>query len=536
MGLIFVKEEVENYFISLQNYLDECESKLKNNFIIVQALQGNMKLESATWNKFFNKIDEIHRYIFFLFIMFKKYIEETYQKISAYELQIEKDRSIKVLNEDVLTNIKEQLLEDNKIIDIRIAELGKCAASGIDGIFDFAFQAYRECIEEMQRIKLQNEQIIRDLEDKIDCLYELEKFSRNVIVETEGWLSAMRIAIHDGNVLITGNGNMSSGEWKTVLKLTNVEEENDRILKLYLEMLGTDDMSNVENYMFKKYVEDLYNGKITPYELKSAYQIIQRKYPNECDELNGYKRDMLNDNNEKLKGIISSYDFAYKIVDINHFKKLEWAYITEEHMSELRLTLIKYDINSLEKYRHFIAQCDVETANSKDLIENRKNKYGGGGRIQVTSDYTYYAFAIYSACTEYPELEKEIGSLDEYTPEHHCFADIKDKYELLCDLTGANELMGEKGKDVSESVNPKINANIKPYTDIVNIGASYVAENYAWDSAGFFWMIRGCNEKVESFKNDSGENVDEITAIVNNGSNDYEKRRKAYEKVKRIIF
>lgn len=63
-----------------------------------------------------------------------------------------------------------------------------------------------------------------------------------------------------------------------------------------------------------------------------------------------------------------------------------------------------------------------------------------------------------------------------------------------------------------------------------------MAENYAWDSAGFFWMIRGCNEKVESFKNDSGENVDEITAIVNNGSNDYEKRRKAYEKVKRIIF
>jgi predicted chitinase len=64
-------------------------------------------------------------------------------------------------------------------------------------------------------------------------------------------------------------------------------------------------------------------------------------------------------------------------------------------------------------------------------------------------------------------------------------------------------------------------------------GTSYVAVNYPWESATYFWKFIGrLNEKV-----DKGASVDDVTLIVNGprklGLDD---RKKAYNKCREIFY
>ena len=74
------------------------------------------------------------------------------------------------------------------------------------------------------------------------------------------------------------------------------------------------------------------------------------------------------------------------------------------------------------------------------------------------------------------------------------------------------------------------------YTNIVDIGPTYVAENYAWESAGYFWTTKNINKIVDNLTPDDRNGVDQITAKVNSGSSDYKKRRKIYDTVKLHII
>lgn len=46
----------------------------------------------------------------------------------------------------------------------------------------------------------------------------------------------------------------------------------------------------------------------------------------------------------------------------------------------------------------------------------------------------------------------------------------------------------EQYDNLLEAANNR-NLDISEFTNIVNIGPEYVAENYAWESAGYFWAI-----------------------------------------------
>ena len=70
--------------------------------------------------------------------------------------------------------------------------------------------------------------------------------------------------------------------------------------------------------------------------------------------------------------------------------------------------------------------------------------------------------------------------------------------------------------------------DISEFTNIVDKGPEYVAEHYAWEAAGYFWDISGCNEIVDSFTNTEKDNVDAITYVVNQYDSHYEEKREAY--------
>ena len=78
--------------------------------------------------------------------------------------------------------------------------------------------------------------------------------------------------------------------------------------------------------------------------------------------------------------------------------------------------------------------------------------------------------------------------------------------------------------------------NYKAFSEYMNdpliyeIGPKYVASNYAWSAAGWYWTYRGIYEIIAN-----GASVRDVTRIVNGGYNQLSERQKAYDRFYGIL-
>lgn len=199
-------------------------------------------------------------------------------------------------------------------------------------------------------------------------------------------------------------------------------------------------------------------------------------------------------------------------------------------MIDMNRVLNKYDITTTERLRHFFSQCFVESGDIVGLPIEADNQAGtylksksyypyyGVGHIQMTHKYSYQSFAIYVALEKYPELKNNVDYL---SPAHNGADDIQTQYDKLKEETK------NLGIDISEIV--KI---VEPPED----AAQYVAENYEWETAGYFWKVGEANKTVDSLVPGDENGVDKITQIVNRWTPTYQERRDAYRyNVKGVI-
>ena len=113
--------------------------------------------------------------------------------------------------------------------------------------------------------------------------------------------------------------------------------------------------------------------------------------------------------------------------------------------------------------------------------------------MQLTSKFNYMSFAVYEMLKDNPEMQG-----------YEYISDGKVK-ELEFVFYASNG-----GEDVENNyvdaimVAKDLGIDIKKYTDIVDVGKTYVAENYFWKSAGFFWMAEGIGGKIEGLTLDEG--------------------------------
>jgi RHS repeat-associated protein len=195
--------------------------------------------------------------------------------------------------------------------------------------------------------------------------------------------------------------------------------------------------------------------------------------------------------------------------------QLGWSGVTDSMISELNRIQIKYEILSIERVRHFLAQCMHETNKgawlregeyllksnggnlAQDEYENMFNKksykykYRGGGYIQTTWDYNYQSFATFMISQAHPELNLEVK-----------YARNTDRETLRILYEAAVNAATKSGYD------------IKTYTDIVDKGTDYLVTNYAWESAGYWWQSNNLNALVDSLEPGSKEEVDKVTKVV----------------------
>ncbi len=250
----------------------------------------------------------------------------------------------------------------------------------------------------------------------------------------------------------------------------------------------------------------------------------------------GYLRSTIKEGYKKTAIVVKEPEKAKGTVktekDVKDTSKLDETYVTkdqlqkiynkttvtDEMITDLNRVLAKYGITNIENIQHFIAQTCVETGYGNSVVEkgsdkylnNKKygKKYSGVGYIQMTWAYSYQAFATYLMLEKYPDLKKAATYKN---PKNN----------------SADAILKAYNKIVKEASNKGY--SISTYTDIVDIGRDYVASNYAWETAGYYWSINGLTTA------DSSTPVDDVTKVVNRWTDSYDDREKAYEKVKKYI-
>ena len=169
-----------------------------------------------------------------------------------------------------------------------------------------------------------------------------------------------------------------------------------------------------------------------------------------------------------------------QIVTGDQMKRMGWS---NYNLNDLNNCLKKFGITTPARIRHFISQCSHESACGRYTEEigdrNYCSKYDGRMGNDQPGDGYKYKGAGYIQLTG------------------------KNNYRAFANYIGDNRVME---------------------------GFTYVAKNYPWTSAGFWWHNNNRNSLC-----DRGASVEEVTKKVNGGYNGLEDRRKYYNKACQIF-
>ena len=198
--------------------------------------------------------------------------------------------------------------------------------------------------------------------------------------------------------------------------------------------------------------------------------------------------------------------------------ELQWK-LSRSDLSELNRVLRQYDITTPEQISQFLAQATVESAAGHRLTESGDEAYfqsrgyttgtRGAGYIQLTFEYGQMAFSTWMIKQYVPELSE----ITYVSPATH------GKEEIATVYYQALKAAADRGIDVSRYSRIVYSAN-----SALTTGADYIAEAFAWESAGYYWSMAGINA---AFQDQPGvENTDIASALV--GGEHWQSRREAY--------
>ena len=195
-----------------------------------------------------------------------------------------------------------------------------------------------------------------------------------------------------------------------------------------------------------------------------------------------------------------------------------WVY-TEQSLAELNRVLREYEITTPEEISQFLAQAAVETAAGRWLTELGDEEYfqrygystgtRGAGYLHLTFEYGQMAFATWMMKKNIPEL----GGIPYRNPTCNTREDIADAYYRTL------RLAADLGIDIS-SYSRIVYDGRSP----VSTGADYIAEAFAWESAGYYWHITGIGYALDGPP--GVRHTDDVSRLVGGGN--WQSRREAY--------
>lgn len=195
-----------------------------------------------------------------------------------------------------------------------------------------------------------------------------------------------------------------------------------------------------------------------------------------------------------------------------------WVY-TEQSLAELNRVLLEYEILTPEEISQFLAQAAVETAAGRWLTELGDEEYfqrygystgtRGAGYLHLTFAYGQMAFATWMMKKNIPEL----AGIPYRNPTCNTKEDIASAYN------SALRLAANLGIDISSYSRIVYDAGSP-----VSTGADYIAEAFAWESAGYYWHITGISCALDGAP--GVRHTDDVSRLVGGGN--WQSRREAY--------
>ncbi|MBF0714970.1 LysM peptidoglycan-binding domain-containing protein [Gemelliphila palaticanis] len=164
-------------------------------------------------------------------------------------------------------------------------------------------------------------------------------------------------------------------------------------------------------------------------------------------------------------------------------RQIGWTVVNDRMVNDLNRCLKEYNITTLSRIRHFISQCSHES--------------GGGKWTKELADGNAYNWRQDLGNTQYGDGPKFKGG---------GYIQLTGRYNY----TQFANAMGDQ--------------------NIVNIGVDYVAQNYPWTSAGFWWNRNSMNQLC-----DQNPTVEQVTRRVNGGYNGLADRKYWYNRCVEVI-
>lgn len=198
--------------------------------------------------------------------------------------------------------------------------------------------------------------------------------------------------------------------------------------------------------------------------------------------------------------------------------ELKWQ-LSEQSLAELNRVLWEYEIRQPEQISHFLAQATVETSAGQKLTETGDEAYfrqygythgtRGAGYLQLTYEYGQMAFSTWMMKKYVPELaELEYKNPRDSTKEQVTQA----YYQALRRAANLGLNVSDYSRIVYDEDSP------------VSTGADYIAEAFAWESAGYYWKASGVGEYLG--QNPGAASSDIVSQQV--GGSNWQSRREAY--------
>ena len=197
---------------------------------------------------------------------------------------------------------------------------------------------------------------------------------------------------------------------------------------------------------------------------------------------------------------------------------LRWE-LTDGSLAELNRVLAAYGIDSPEEIAQFLAQATVESGAGAYLTELGDDAYfkergysagtRGAGYLHLTHDYGQMAFAVWEMKRYVPEL----AGISYQNPANSSRESVARSYY------DALQYAANLGADVS-----RYSRIVYDGTSSMETGAEYIAAEFAWESAGYYWHTTGV---ADAFSPQPGvENTDMATRRI--GGKNEQSRREAY--------
>lgn len=204
MGLVLEPGEVRGWVQDIQGKLQNTDKSYQDALRVIEDFANQDELAGESWEKLKNRLLTYHQLAIYGMTIAKEEIESD---LAVLEREIGSE----YLNEDELRDNIRRLKEECRRYEQTIEKWERIGLI-LGGLLFYGIIGYNK------NLLANAQQQIKALEKKLELLEDIDCATSKLFTQTLTIYAAVRNAIKDMEVTINGEGKLSSGDWKSLLR------------------------------------------------------------------------------------------------------------------------------------------------------------------------------------------------------------------------------------------------------------------------------------------------------------------------------